>query len=96
MEKSADIPLILCFFYMKQQEMLQIGYKCIIIYNDKLGLLGLSFDSIVFMERIYEMYINERHGIWKHIDFVIIDAITIVVSFVLAFYLRHGKMNLPA
>lgn len=41
------------------------------------------------------MYIYEKRGIWKHFDFIIIDAIMIALSFVLSFYFRHGKLLLP-
>lgn len=39
------------------------------------------------------MYQKQKNGIWKHMDFIIIDIIVLEVSFLIAYFIRHGMNN---
>ena len=40
------------------------------------------------------MYKKKSQGWMKHIDFIIIDLVCLHISFVLAYYIRHGNFYL--
>lgn len=39
------------------------------------------------------MYIYAKNSLWKHMDFVLLDLVVMAVSYVGAFYLRHGNLS---
>lgn len=39
------------------------------------------------------MYIYAKNSLWKHMDFVLLDLVVMAVSYVGAFYLRHGNWS---
>lgn len=40
------------------------------------------------------MYIYAKNSLWKHMDFVLLDVVIMVASYMGAFFMRHGNMNL--
>lgn len=39
------------------------------------------------------MYIYSKNSLWKHIDFVVLDVVVMAVSYVAAYYIRHGNLQ---
>ena len=39
------------------------------------------------------MYKKQERGIWKHLDFTILDILVLEISFVIAYFIRHGLYN---
>ena len=39
------------------------------------------------------MYQKQERGIWKHLDFTILDILVLEISFVIAYFIRHGLYN---
>ena len=42
------------------------------------------------------MYVYMKHGIWKHMNFLLADTAMISISYILAYYLRNENVGFPA